>query len=93
MFVVVGLKVSLDVGLDGVAFVGVVGDGRVVGVGGGFEGVDEGSGGPSGGVKVSVGRGLVAKGGAGPVFVSHVRELAVLLSPVGARLIGGADKS
>ena len=93
VLVVVGFEVSLDVGLEGVASVDVFGSRRVVGVGGGFECVDEGSSGPSGRVEVSVGRGLVAEGGAGTVLASDVRQKSVLLSPNGARFIGGADNS
>ena len=93
VFVVVGVEVTLYVGLERVAFVGMVGDRRVVGVGGGFKGVNECGGSPPRRVKVSVGRGLVAKGGAGAVLVSDVREEAALLSPNGARFIGGADNS
>ena len=88
----VGFKVTLDVGLKGIAFVGVVGDGRVEGVGGGFKGVDKGSSGPPRGVKVSVGGGLVAEGSAGAVLASDIRKEAVLLSPDGARFIRGANE-
>ena len=73
VFIVVRFEEPLDVGLKRVAFVGMLGHGRIVGVGGGFESVNKGSGGPSWGVKVPVGRGLVAEGSTGAVLVPDVR--------------------
>ena len=86
----VGAEESLDVGLKGVFFGGVLRDGWEEDFGGVFEVVNEGTGGPPGRVAVAVSGKTVGVVGAWAVLITSALEEVMLFAPVSACFVGSA---